>query len=124
MVSTVTTAISLCPPTAVKLQKKTPDLSPIQWLQKVNAGDVSHLYKLEEIDNLIRLERNQFIADLLSEIVREQRHNNGNYKDDIDMETEKNRSVKFDNNNIIMFEKNEMDPYISVKRKRDVTEID
>ena len=75
MVSTVTTAISLCPPTAVKLQKKFPDLSPIQWLQEVKAGEVSHLYKLEEIDNLFRLERNQYIADLLSEIVMEQRHN-------------------------------------------------
>ena len=95
MVSTVTTAISLCPPTAVKLQKKNPDLSPIQWLQEVNARDVSYLYKLEEIDNLFRLERNQFIADLLSEIVREQRHNNGNVKDDIDMEIEKIRIVQF-----------------------------
>ena len=40
----------------------------------------------------------------------------------------KTRIVQFDNNNIIMFEKNEMAPYISVKPqsegKRDVTVLD
>ena len=127
MVSVVTTLIILYPPTVTKLQRN-PDLLPIQWLHKDNARDVSHLYKLEEIDNLFRLEITQFIADLLFKSVMEQRHNHGNVKDAIDMETEKTRIVPFDNNNIIMFEKNEMDPYISVKPqsegKRDITVLD
>ena len=88
MVSVVTTIIILRPPTVTKLQRN-PDLLPIQWLHKVNARDVSHLYKLEEIDNLFRLEITQFIADLLSEIVMEHRHNNGKVNDAIDMETQK-----------------------------------
>ena len=69
MVSVVTTLISLCPPTAAKLQRN-PALSLIEWLHEVNAGYGSHLYKVEAIDDLFRLEISQFSADLLSEIVR------------------------------------------------------
>ena len=39
MVSVVTILISLCPPTAAKLQRNT-GLSPMQWLHEVNAGDI------------------------------------------------------------------------------------
>ena len=89
MVCVVTTLISLCPPTAAKLQR-TPALSPKEWLHEVNVGYGSHFYKVEDIDNLFWLEKKkQFFADPLFEIVRELRYNNGNVKDGIDKVTEK-----------------------------------
>ena len=114
LVSVVTTLISLCPPNSTQLQRN-PSLSPMQWLHDVNMGEVAELYKVEQLDNSFRIHRNQFIGELLHEILLEQKQDNGNVTDDIDIEIERTRLVKFDDNHNVLYEKSEIDPYGSIE---------
>ena len=127
LVSVVTTLISLCPPNSAQLERN-PNLSPLQWLREVNTGDVCDLYKEEQLDSKFRVYRNQFIMELLDELLKEQQEHNGTVEDNIDNEIEKTRMVTFDDDFNISYEKNETDPYSSIQSncegKTDVTVLD